>query len=166
MNFKSWLSTGGWRMAGRLSSKFNFWKSFFRREYVISSDLDCYRTTAGQSKHVRINLKYAHSWSLKMDQPRSLFLLFLVFLYKNFKFLHQIYVKKCPSSIRCWDSNPRPSEHESPSITTRPGLPPLSLLRLFAYLLRCCYFNLGFELNLLINFLVKYKLKSAQWSML
>ena len=32
-------------------------------------------------------------------------------------------------SIRCWDSNPRPPEHESPSITTRPGLPPSRLLR-------------------------------------
>ena len=30
----------------------------------------------------------------------------------------------CPSSIRHWDSNPRPSERESPPITTRPGLPP------------------------------------------
>ena len=28
------------------------------------------------------------------------------------------------SSIRCWDLNPQPSEHESPPITTRPGLPP------------------------------------------
>ena len=25
----------------------------------------------------------------------------------------------CPSSIRCWDSNPRPSEYESPFITNR-----------------------------------------------
>ena len=33
----------------------------------------------------------------------------------------------CPSSLRCMDSNPRPSEHESPPITTRPGLPPLFL---------------------------------------
>ena len=32
--------------------------------------------------------------------------------------------EKCTSSIRCWDSNPRPSEHKSPPITTRPGLPP------------------------------------------
>ena len=32
--------------------------------------------------------------------------------------------EKCPSSIRCWDSNPRPLEHESPPMTTRPGLPP------------------------------------------
>ena len=34
-------------------------------------------------------------------------------------------VKKCPSSIRCWDWNPQLSELESPPITTRPGLPPL-----------------------------------------
>ena len=30
----------------------------------------------------------------------------------------------CPSSIQHWDSNPLPLEHESPPITTRPGLPP------------------------------------------
>ena len=30
----------------------------------------------------------------------------------------------CPPSIQCWDLNPRTSEHESPPITTRPGLPP------------------------------------------
>ena len=30
-----------------------------------------------------------------------------------------------PSCIWRQDSNPRPSEHESPPITTRPGLPPL-----------------------------------------
>ena len=35
-------------------------------------------------------------------------------------------MKKCPSSIWYWDSNPRPTEHESPLITTRPGLPPFS----------------------------------------
>ena len=34
----------------------------------------------------------------------------------------QLNVKKCPSSIRCWDLNSRPLEHESPLITTRPGL--------------------------------------------
>ena len=33
------------------------------------------------------------------------------------------YEKKCPSSIRCQDSNPRPLERESPPIITRPGLP-------------------------------------------
>ena len=35
----------------------------------------------------------------------------------------KIYVKKCPSSIQCRDLNLQPSEHESPPITTRPGLP-------------------------------------------
>ena len=33
----------------------------------------------------------------------------------------------CPSSILCQDSNPRSLEHESPPITTRPGLPPTEL---------------------------------------
>ena len=60
----------------------------------------------------------------KKGQPRPLFHLFSVLSNKHYKFLQQIYVKQCPSSIRCRDSNPRPSEHESPSITTRPGLPP------------------------------------------
>ena len=32
--------------------------------------------------------------------------------------------EKCPSSIRCQDSNPQPSEHESLPITNRPGLLP------------------------------------------
>ena len=39
--------------------------------------------------------------------------------------LQQINVKKCPSSIRRRDSNPRPSEHESTPITSTPGLPPI-----------------------------------------
>ena len=33
-------------------------------------------------------------------------------------------MKKCPSSIWCWDLNSRPLEHEPPLITTGPGLPP------------------------------------------
>ena len=37
-------------------------------------------------------------------------------------FIQQMNVKKCPSSLRCQDSNSRPLEHESPPITTRPGL--------------------------------------------
>ena len=40
------------------------------------------------------------------------------------QFLRQINVKKCPSSIWCWDLNSRPLEYESPPITIRPGLPP------------------------------------------
>ena len=59
----------------------------------------------------------------KMGQPRPLFCLFSVFSNKHYNF----YVKKCPSSIWCWDSNPRPLESESLPITTRPGLPPCKL---------------------------------------
>ena len=39
--------------------------------------------------------------------------------------LQQYNVKKCPSSIQCWDSIPQPIERESPSITTTPVVPPL-----------------------------------------
>ena len=59
-----------------------------------------------------------------MGHPRPLFHLFLSFQTK-LQILQQINVKKCPSSTRCWDFNPRPLEHESLPITTRPGLPPL-----------------------------------------
>ena len=62
----------------------------------------------------------------KMGQPRPLFHLFSVFSNKHYKFLQQIYVKKCPSSKWYRDSNPQPSVRESPPITTRPGLPPSS----------------------------------------
>ena len=59
-----------------------------------------------------------------MGQPRPLFLLFSVFSNKHhYNFTTNI-CEKCPSSIRCRDSNPRPSERESLPITTRPGLPP------------------------------------------
>ena len=60
----------------------------------------------------------------KMGQPWPLFRLFSVSSNKHYKFLQQKYVKKCPSTMWCRDLNPRPSELESPPITTRPGLPP------------------------------------------
>ena len=92
-----------------------------------------------------------------MGQPWPLFHLFLSFQ-TNIKFLQQIKVKKCPSSIRCQGSNSWPLEHESPPITTRRGLPPSTSFLCFfisqwylyveshrfcnrvqdAYTLRCC----------------------------
>ena len=59
-----------------------------------------------------------------MGQPRPLFHLFSSFQTNITNFTTNMYVKKCPSSIRCRDSNSRPLEHEPPPITTRPGLPP------------------------------------------
>ena len=37
-------------------------------------------------------------------------------------------VKKCPSNIWRWDSNPQPFEHESSPMTTRPALPPSKVI--------------------------------------
>ena len=56
-----------------------------------------------------------------MGNPRPLFHFFCLFK-QTLQFLQQINVKKCPSSIQCWDLNTQPSEHESHPITTRPVL--------------------------------------------
>ena len=63
-----------------------------------------------------------------MGQPRPQFVYFRSFSNKHYKFLQQIDVKKCPFSIWYRDSNPRPLEHESLPITTRPGSRPILLL--------------------------------------
>ena len=50
---------------------------------------------------------------------------FIFGLFKQtIQILQQNNVKKCPSSIRCRDSNSQSSDYESPNLTTRPGLPP------------------------------------------
>ena len=48
------------------------------------------------------------------------------FVFSSFQTNNTIHttVKQCPSSKRCWDSNPWRFEHESLRITTRPRLPP------------------------------------------
>ena len=66
-----------------------------------NSDMD------GEPETSEINLFFK-----KMGQPSRLSIVYFW------------YVKKCPSSIRCLDSNPRPCEHEYRPITTRPVLPP------------------------------------------
>ena len=73
-----------------------------------------------------------HSF-LKMGQPQHLFRLFLVFLHKHhYNFCNKSTWKMSrPSSIRRRDSNSQSLEHESSSITTRPGRPDLTLRLLF-----------------------------------
>ena len=61
-----------------------------------------------------------------MGHPRPLFRFFRIF---KQKLCTSFTTNKCeqmlwPSSIRHQNLNPRPLEHESPPITTRPGLPP------------------------------------------
>ena len=63
-------------------------------------------------------------FSKKIGHPGLFLLIFGLIKQTSLQILHQIYVIKCPSSIGCWYSNPQPLGHESPSITTRPGLPP------------------------------------------
>ena len=61
----------------------------------------------------------------KLANPGLFDCLFLVFSNKrHYNVLQLIYVKKCPSSIWCWDSISWPSKRELLPITTRPGLPP------------------------------------------
>ena len=62
-----------------------------------------------------------------MGQPRPLSsFIFGLFKQTSLQILQQITVKKCPSRLQCQDLNPRPLVYESPSITTRPGLPPIT----------------------------------------
>ena len=61
-----------------------------------------------------------------MGQPG----LFLLFFQTRITIFTTNKCKECPSSIRCWDLNSRPLEHESPLITTRPGFLPYYLFSL------------------------------------
>ena len=55
-----------------------------------------------------------------MGHPRfSVSFIFGLFQPNNTNF-KQNNVKKCPSSIQCWDSNSWPPEYESTPLTTRP----------------------------------------------
>ena len=50
------------------------------------------------------------------------YVLFSFFSNTNTISAQQINMKNESSSMRYWDSNSRPHEHESPPLTTRPGL--------------------------------------------
>ena len=70
--------------------------------------------------------------------------LFIFGLFKQtIQLLQQINVKKCPSSIRRWDSNPRPLERESTPITTRPGLPPRELQFYSSFKFKLKYYRMS-----------------------
>ena len=70
-------------------------------------------------------VKFRERWTrnlIKWAIP-DIFLVYFCLYKHKLQFLQQINVKKCPSSKQCWDSNPRPLEHTSPPLNTRPGLP-------------------------------------------
>ena len=70
-------------------------------------------------------LKLLSNLSLHCEKNKKLFY-FICRLFKqtSLQFQQQIFVKKCPSRIRYWDSNPQLPDDEFHPITTRPGLPP------------------------------------------
>ena len=74
---------------------------------------------------------------LRWANPGLFFVYFWSFQTNNTIFTSNQY-KKCPSSIQNWDYKPRPLEHESSPITTRPGLPPTVAI------VNICIFNHGF----------------------
>ena len=71
-----------------------------------------------------LGFAYSPCFFKKIGQPRQLFHLFLSFQRHIITIFTTNKCEKCPSSIWCRDSNSRPLEHESPPITTRPGLTP------------------------------------------
>ena len=80
----------------------------------------------------KVSVTYYNHWSrnwefFKWANP-GLFLIDFRIFKQALQFLQLINVKKCPSSIQCWNLNPKPLGQKSPPITTRPGIPPFSSL--------------------------------------
>ena len=78
--------------------------------------------------------------------------------------------EKCPFSIWCWDSNTHPSEHVSPPITTRPGLPPCdSFASAMEYSTTSITNGVHFQFRFLIKFIktgLAFLLLSSNWKVI
>ena len=74
-----------------------------------------------------------HRFFFKKWASPGLFLIYFRLFKHTLQILQQINLKKCPSSIWCRDLNSWPLKHESPPITTRPGLPPFSTFVCWLY---------------------------------
>ena len=87
--------------------------------------------------------------------PASFSFIFGLFKQTSLQLLPQLYVKKCPFSIWCWDSNPRPLEYESLPVTTRPRLQVTNLghrKNLKSFLIRAfTWFICAFQLPYLVT---------------
>ena len=68
---------------------------------------------------------YTFKCLIIMDHSLPLFRLLLAFSNKHQNNFSTMW-KKCSSSIRYWNSNPQPLDMSLPTITTRPGLQPLT----------------------------------------
>ena len=73
-----------------------------------------------------VSLSCIFSWIVFLTGPsRPLFYIFSSFQ-TNITIFTTNKCDNCPYSIRWWDSNPQPLDHESPPIATKPGIPPFS----------------------------------------
>ena len=95
------------------------WAPCLRR----SKQLAAVKCGKWQSGRISRPTKMINMVTRYFGQSRPLFNLFLSFQ-ANTTIITTNICEKCPSSIQCWDLNPRPSGHESPPITTRLGSRP------------------------------------------
>ena len=73
----------------------------------------------GEVYRKKVDITYGNgAHFLKKWANPGLFFIYFHFSNTHYKFYNKQVCEKCVSSIRCWDSNSRPLEHESPPITT------------------------------------------------
>ena len=115
----------------QLSTRIFFVSNHISRAVVVTQLTQWLLQTRQVCSSNPVIVKFLKTKIKRMGQTRPLFHLFLsfqtfitIFTTKN--------MKKCRSSIQCRDSNSQPLEHQSPPITTRPGLPPILNILLFS----------------------------------
>ena len=77
-----------------------------------------------QVKVMSVGFFIKTSFFYKIRANPGLFFVYFHLFKQTLQFFTTNKWEKYPSSIWCWDSNPRPLENESPPITAGPGLPP------------------------------------------
>ena len=98
--------------------------------------------------------------------PRPL-LLFIFSLFKQAKqFFTTIQCEKCPSSIRSWDFNPRPLDHDSSSLTTGPEPPSVLQKGQHNHYVRKCKFWHFNKLTRMVSGRGLSELFAATWPLL
>ena len=83
-----------------------------------------------QNKEVVVDPNYRREIDHSTAQQTASFCLFFVFSKQTLQSVQQYNVKICPSSVRCWVSNPQPLECQSPPITPWLGLRPIQTVDL------------------------------------
>ena len=65
---------------------------------------------------------YARTKKYFLNRPFPAYFSFVLSVQTNITIFTTNLCEKCPSSKQHWDSNPQPSAHETPHLTTEPGL--------------------------------------------